>query len=116
MTPSRRPIPFKAICAIARRVLTHRPHFSDCEWKEAVKLMAARQGWVPPTNAQLAPALDAVERAMAKDGHGRSLPVVESPTPRPGGTWRPVTHAEAVALLGNVKAQLVKRGLPASGL
>ena len=112
---STRPIPFKAICAIARHVLTHRPHFTDCEWKEAVKVMAARQGWEPPTNAELAPALDAVERALAKAGWRRPPPVVDSPPP-PGETGRELTRGEATAALQGLKVALQKRGLPTGAL
>lgn len=113
---TRRPIPFKAICAIARHVLAHRAHFTDCEWKEAVKVMAARQGWEPPTNAELARALDAVERAAAKAGQSRALPVLESAPRPPREVGRELSAAEAVAVLSNLKIELTKRGLPTGKL
>jgi hypothetical protein len=113
---SQRPIPFKVVCAIARKVLVARPHFTDCEWKEAVKVIAARQGWETPPPEMLVKALSAVERAVLPTMGQRPIPAPVQVAAPPGETGRELSAADARKALQNVKVQLQQRGLPTGAL
>lgn len=79
-----RPITFDVVCALARNVILLRPHFTDTDWKEAVKIVALKQGWTSPSTEMLSRALGNVERSMAqtvglrRDAAGR-IPVLPPP-------------------------------------
>jgi len=70
----RPPIDLRALCVIARRLLTDDPTMDDSEWRERLKCQLLAQGWTYPRN----PAL--IGEAMTRVERDRPRPIPTIPT------------------------------------
>jgi hypothetical protein len=105
----RKPLPFKALCAIARAVITAEPTIDDFEWAERTKGEIVRQGFrAPDPPHQLTEAMAAVERALVREWGPRPVedprrataPVSPVPPPPPPLEW-----ASVQAVIARVRAR-----------
>lgn len=103
MTPGRRPIEFRHVCAIARMVLLKAPVMTDAEWKESIKQACAKQGWDNPQTALLSRAMSAVEKALSQTMGPRPVhqDTASAPASKPDRCW---TTADYEAFARTLKA------------
>ena len=74
----RPPIPFPALCVIARELLIEDPRIDDSEWRERIKCRLLSRGWRYPIQLeQIGEAMRRVEQTIP-----RTVPVPPAPTPR----------------------------------
>lgn len=111
-----RPITFKVTCAIARMVLLKRPHFDDSDWREAVKIVAAKQGWASPSPDMLARALGAVERAVQETtGLRRHVPQSQAATsPAAASGWSDADFRALAVTVRAIQKRTARIAVPAN--
>lgn len=82
--PTRKPVEWRQLCAIARDVLTRAPTIHDFEWKERIKdRLFQLQLTYPQPIDRINRAMDAVQRALEKEWGPRPIQQPPPLTTRP---------------------------------
>ena len=108
----RAPVSFPQLCLVAKEQLLTDPSIDNGEWAERIKqrLVRLRLGY-PEQPHQMTAAMEAVERALAKEGWPRPKPAPRTPSAAPTNI-RPLSHDEAQQAIRQYGALGVLKSMP----